>query len=74
MVWRNKIKTNLARARSASRKLLLEALLRIVYFCVLSSYALIWRWLLRRGLKRSRGGWSYIAESTETPNLFNRTV
>lgn len=74
MGWRDKIKAYLANTRDARRRFLLAALLRIVYFGVISSYALIWRWLLRRGLMKSRGGWAYIAESTDTPNLFNRTV
>ena len=74
MGWRDKIKMYLAMARIAGRKFLLAALLPMVYFGVISGYALIWRWLLRRGLMKSRGGWATIAESTDTPNPFNRTV
>ncbi len=56
------------------KKPLLELLLKVIYFGVISSYALIWRLLLRRGLLKTRSSWTHIAESTDTPNLFTRTV
>ena len=56
------------------KKRYLTILLSIVYFGVISSYALVWRWLLRRGLMKSRGGWATIAKSTDTPDVFNRTA
>ena len=74
MRLRNKIRMCLATIRNVSRKILLETLLFIVYFGVILSLALIYRWLLRRGLKRSRGSWAYIDQSTNTPNFFYGTV
>lgn len=46
----------------------------IIYFGLISGYALFWRWWLCRSLMRSRGGWKTIAESTDAPNTFDQTV
>ncbi len=70
MGMRNKIRTYV----EGLKKPLLELLLKVIYFGVISSYALIWRLLLRRGLLKTRSSWTHIAESTDTPNLFTRTV
>ena len=74
MGWRDKIRMYLATVSNVGRKLLLETLLFIVYFGVILSFALIYRWLLRRGLKKSSGSWANIDQSTNSPNFFYRTV
>lgn len=57
-----------------TRQFLLAVLLRVIYFGFITPYALIWRWVLRQGLLRSRGGWVAVSESTDTPELFQKTV
>jgi len=74
MGWKDRIRKRMTTLKHAGRKSLLEVFLFAVYFGLISSYALVWRWLLRRGLMRSHGSWVRIEESTDTPGLFDRTV
>jgi len=74
MGLKRKIKVLLGKLGETPRRYLLGAFLRLVYFGLITPYALVWRWISRQGLKRTRGKWTPIAESTDTPNLFNRTV
>lgn len=69
-----KIKAGLAWAKAAVSKWLLFVLLGLVYFCVVTPYALVRRWVLRRSLTRSRSSWVVVSESTDQPGLFDRSV
>lgn len=74
MGMKRQVKTVVARIGEKPRLYLLGVFLQLVYFGLITPYALAWRWLGRRGLKRSRAKWEPVAESSDTPNLFNRTV
>ena len=74
MVLRQRFKMLWGKLGDKPRRLALGAFLRLVYFGLVTPYALIWRWIGRRGLRRTRGQWTPVAESTDTPGLFNRTV
>lgn len=71
---KHQVKKAVAKIGENSRQYLLEIFLGLVYFGLITPYALAWRWLGRQGLKRSRAIWMPVAESSDTPNLFNRTV
>jgi hypothetical protein len=55
------------------REFLLELVLRIIYFAIITPCAFFWRCIPGNSLMRSRGRWSKIVESTETPNIFHRS-
>lgn len=74
MGLKQRLKMFLDKLGDKPRRYMLDAFLRLVYFGLVTPYALAWRWLGRRGLRKTRGQWTPIAESTDTPNLFNRTV
>lgn len=63
----------LGRITAKPRELMLEIVLRAVYFGIVTPYAFVWRHILRRGLLRSRGRWTKVAESTHTPGIFFRS-
>lgn len=56
------------------RKVVLESVLFLVYFVVISGYALVWRWIMRQGLNKSRGRWTPVRESTGDATLFRKSV
>lgn len=74
MGMKHQVKTAIARIGEKPRRYLLGMFLGFVYFGLITPSALAWRWVGRRGLKRSRAKWEPVAESSDTPNLFNRTV
>jgi hypothetical protein len=74
MGMKHQVKTAIARIGEKQRLFLLGVFLGLVYFGLITPYALVWRWLGLRGLKRSRAKWEPVAESSDTPNLFNRAV
>lgn len=53
---------------------LLKLVLAGVYFGLVTPYAIICRWLLRRNLYRSRAAWVLVSDSTDTPGLFKRST
>ena len=67
------------RAASLLRKIfprerVLFVLLAVVYFCIVTPAALVWRLLLRRGLMHVSARWVATDDATDKPDLFNRTA
>lgn len=62
------------RVAGVLRGYFLRVLLAGLYFLILTPFAFVWRWFLRRSLFRMRGGWVKVNETTDTPGLFSRSA